>query len=219
MLGPLFQQTARYVLDHPDEVSSEDMRIIDDVLDYETLASRYDYWCSDPVKFMYNQDAEGGSLGAYLKVWAFQGLNHPTSYLEATFSTVGSFYSDGSLSPLWDTGDAAHSGSDLLHKPEGIVMIRDFFRAVYDGVSSMPVVNILFLSSFWILGATWRCCVYCFASRARGACSSQVLLPSLIFVGFCLISPVYDTRYILPVLVAMPMTTLLLFSDAARRRS
>ncbi len=217
MLGPLFQQTARYVLDHPDEVSSEDMRIIDDVLDYETLASRYDYWCSDPVKFMYNQDAEGRSLGAYLKVWAFQGLNHPTSYLEATFSTVGSFYADGSLSPLWDTGDAAHSGSDLLHKPEGIAMIRDFFRAVYDGVSSMPIVNILFLSSFWTLVLPGGV-VYIALRRGREELL-PVLLPTLIFVGFCLISPVYDTRYILPVLAAMPMTVLLLFSNAARRRS
>ena len=96
-------------------------------------------------------------------------------------------------------------------------MIRDFFRAVYDGASSMPIVNILFLSSFWTLVLPGGV-VYIALRRGREELL-PVLLPTLIFVGFCLISPVYDTRYILPVLAAMPMTILLLFSNAARRRS
>ena len=50
-----FQQTARYSKYHSDELSKEDIAIIDKVLVYDTLAERYDPELADPVKNKFNK--------------------------------------------------------------------------------------------------------------------------------------------------------------------
>ena len=51
ILGTLFQQTAKYVIDHGEEVTKEEREAINVILDYDTLADRYSIFVQDPVKF------------------------------------------------------------------------------------------------------------------------------------------------------------------------
>lgn len=94
-LGILFQQTAKYMTDHPDEVTEEEKAAIDPLLDYDTIPERYLLTVQDPIKFqnpLYKdyygiQEIDSDMLKAYLKVWISQGLKHPVTYLEATLGT------------------------------------------------------------------------------------------------------------------------------------
>lgn len=93
MLSIPFQQTARYVKYHGDEISEEDKKAIDKILTYDTLVERYDPELSDPVKNKYNKYATSDDLKEYFKVWYKGLLKHPGTYIEATINNVyGYFY-------------------------------------------------------------------------------------------------------------------------------
>ena len=64
-----FQQTARYVKYHSDDLTQEDIIVIDKVLGYDDLAERYDPEISDPVKNKFNKYTSNGELMDYLKDW------------------------------------------------------------------------------------------------------------------------------------------------------
>ena len=64
-----FQQTARYVKYHGDDVTEEERKIIDHILEYDTLAENYQPDLSDPVKNKYNKYTTREELKQYFKVW------------------------------------------------------------------------------------------------------------------------------------------------------
>ena len=86
-----FQQTARYVLQHHDEVTPKEKEAIDRILAYDQLAEIYDPNISDPVKETYKNPSMQEFL-SYVGVWATQGWKHPYTYIEATVEQNQSLY-------------------------------------------------------------------------------------------------------------------------------
>ena len=64
-----FQQTARTVVEHGDEITQEEKEAIDAVLDYNSLAENYKPHLSDPVKATIRKDADSKALIRYLVTW------------------------------------------------------------------------------------------------------------------------------------------------------
>ncbi len=88
-----FQQTARYVLDYEDDVTKDEKAIIDKILEYDTLTTRYNPGLSDQVKNKYNKYATKDDLNAYFQVWGKMFFKHPDAYINATLSnSYGYFY-------------------------------------------------------------------------------------------------------------------------------
>ncbi len=100
-----FQMTARFVQKHDGAhsgvengtddglVTDEEREIIDRVLDYSTLGSRYNPNKSDAVKNAYNEDATSEELSAYFRVWAEMFWKDPESYFSALVNNYyGYFY-------------------------------------------------------------------------------------------------------------------------------
>ena len=54
-LSFVFQQSARYVKEHGSDVTKKEKDVLDKVLGYDTLASRYEPELSDKVKNEYNR--------------------------------------------------------------------------------------------------------------------------------------------------------------------
>lgn len=73
-LSVCFQQTARYVKYHGDEVTGEEEAAIKKVLAYKKLAKKYQPALSDPVKGTYKSEATSTDLKNYFKVWLQMGL-------------------------------------------------------------------------------------------------------------------------------------------------
>lgn len=92
MLSVPFQQTARYVRDHSDEVTKHEHDVIDTILGYDDLAERYDSHISDPVKDKYNVGATGAQLKEYFRVWFSMLLKHPGTYIQATMSNYYDYF-------------------------------------------------------------------------------------------------------------------------------
>jgi len=76
-----FQQTANYVKYYGDDVTLEEKEIIDEVLDYDSLAENYKPFLSSPVKDTYKEDSS--KLPAYFGVWIKMFFKHPGSYMNA----------------------------------------------------------------------------------------------------------------------------------------
>lgn len=88
-----FQQTARYVKYHGEEITEAEQQVIDQILGYETLAERYSPEFADTVKNEYNRYATKEDLKRYFAVWFSELKKHPKTYLEATIeNTYGYFY-------------------------------------------------------------------------------------------------------------------------------
>lgn len=70
-------------------VSLAERGVIDSVLGYGALATRYDPDKSDEVKNAFNEDAMTGDVQACFRVWASMFLRGPPCYLSAF---VNSYY-------------------------------------------------------------------------------------------------------------------------------
>ncbi len=81
-----FQQTARYIAEYGDEVTDEEKEAIATILDYDSLAEKYDPRISDPVKDTFHKDSTIDDLIAYFKVWLQQFKKHPLTYFKATMN-------------------------------------------------------------------------------------------------------------------------------------
>ena len=79
-----FQQTARTVVEHGDEITQEEKEAIDAVLDYNSLAENYKPHLSDPVKATIRKDADSKALIRYLVTWFRMFFKYPATYVKAT---------------------------------------------------------------------------------------------------------------------------------------
>ena len=89
-----FQQTARYVRSYPEDVTEEEKDAINQILNYDQLAQRYNPELSDPVKATYRTgNITKEKLMNYFKAWFSMFKKHPGVYIEATLhNTYGYFY-------------------------------------------------------------------------------------------------------------------------------
>jgi len=90
------QQTARYVLEHADEVTEEEREAIDAVVPYKLL-SKYNPVRADPVKASVREDVSKREWSAYFRVWLKQLFLHPKTYLEAFYFQTYGYYSTDAM--------------------------------------------------------------------------------------------------------------------------
>ena len=94
-----FQQTARYVKYHSDDITEQEYEVIDRLLDMNTLADRYKPIYADSVKG-YSERGTTEDYIAYIKVWIKQGLRHPGCYIDAFNAMVSGWFSLSEYAPL-----------------------------------------------------------------------------------------------------------------------
>ena len=140
-----FQQTARYIKTHPDDITDYEKEVIDKVLDYENIAELYIPTVSDPVKRTYK--GNDNALNEYFKVWFEQLKKHPQTYIEATLnSSYVAFYPDTpNIRAYGVISDWENS------QPDGIFsLLRVILLAFVMGLSLLPVISILINPVFYI---------------------------------------------------------------------
>ena len=96
-----FQQTARYVKLHPQDITSLEKIAINKVLEFDSLAKKYNPLNADPVK-QYHQRGRTIEYIKYLNVWASQLLRHPLTYLDALNAMLSGWFSFSEFDPQMD---------------------------------------------------------------------------------------------------------------------
>lgn len=210
MLSVPFQQTARLVSEKPDFYDEEDIKIIDYILKYETLASRYNPDLADPVKNEYNKNTIKEDLKDYFYVW-FKGLKkHPDIYVDATLNnTYGFFYPDKHNWYIYARYDKRVTENGLVDYHYNKL---SFLRAFIDGyANTVPYIPIIGAVSNIALN-TWA--VLILAAYLINTKNKRFLISLLPLFGsilFCFIGPANTYfRYTMPYIFALPVLTVLL---------
>lgn len=208
MLGFLFQQTARYVTQYPDDVTEEEKEIISNVIDYERLAELYNPGLSDPVKYTYRQDSTSEELSDYMRVWFRMFLRHPGTYVEAVLNNCygffyleqpsGMVYTTYKLKPYWEK-----DGDLYVEAPFQTERITTTVELAVDFLQRIPGVSLLFS-----VGAYAWLVLYFTLDVIRKK-KYAFLVPGLMPVlstGILLICPANGNfRYILPLIFTAPL--------------
>ena len=204
-LGPLFQQTARTILDYPDDVTPEEEDAIRAVLDYDKLAKEYQFDFEDSVKYRYNLDASTTDIVNYMKAYAAMGMRHPDSYFGAAMALAGFYVAPTAPVNIRMVTVDTKMGPDqryMLWNPDELDWLRNGLDDAYDTISKIPVIDLPLLI---VTYAFWLPALLAFvAFRNRLKCWT-LFVPPLVLLAFCIIAPVYDARYVVPILDAAPL--------------
>lgn len=208
-LGILFQQTAKYMTDHPDEVTEEEKAAIDPLLDYDTIPERYLLTVQDPIKFqnpLYKdyygiQEIDSDMLKAYLKVWISQGLKHPVTYLEATLGTcLGYFFPVNAFELFDEPGSGLHE--QIIYQPAALSGIHYYFVKAYNILTESPILSLFFrivIFSWWI-----PMIVFCRMMQCNKK-MLPLLIPVMGSILLCVLCPCTIGRYVMHLLYTAPL--------------
>lgn len=205
VLGTLFQQTARYVTYHGEEVTDEERAAIDAVLEYNNLSHQYTFNFQDEVKYRYKLDSTNDDLMRYLQVWAAQGLKHPEAYLASVMSIAGYYVAPCGVINIRMVTVDTHMGDDqryMLYNPDELDWLRNGLADAYDLVAYTPGADLPLLMVVYVF---WLPAALLFVMRRRDLRCGVLLLPALILLAFCVIAPVNDARYCIPLLDGAPL--------------
>lgn len=200
-----FQQTARYVKEHGDELTAEEIRAIDRVLGYDDLAERYKPHISDPVKNAFNKYATKADLKAYFGVW-FRGLlRHPVTYLEATVNNVYGYFYPGKLNWYiyykFDDRIAKNNLTDY-HYIAPLQPLREGLSAYGESFPYLPAVGLLANIGFHVWALLYAA-LYTLKFNKKYIVAFLPLLAALLV---CVASPVNAYfRYAMPYVFAAPL--------------
>ena len=214
VLGPLFQQTARYVAYHEDEVTEQEREAIDGVLEYSRLAEDYQFDFEDAVKYRFKLDATTEDIAAYLKVYVQQGMKHPESYAAAFWGLAGFYVAPTAFINIrMVTVDTKMGDGDekryMLWNPDELEGLRKVLDEAYGAIARIPGLNLPLLI---VTYALWlpALLLYCMARRQVKA--AVLFVPFLVLLAFCMIAPVYDARYVIPIFDGVPLLACAIFS-------
>lgn len=202
-----FQQTARFVKLHKDEIPPEEAAVINEVLDYENLPALYDQYISDQVKATIREDVTRGELLAYFGVWGKQFVRDPLCYFKATLIQNAllfdpqtrnvAFFDEIGMRGKTEVALGAYKPDITRRLMDREVNLRKFLFAVpgYEQLTSVGFFGILMLFA----------CVLSRRERLRGIGPLLVIPVAtavMIVLGPCLW---WQDRYGFPIIYTMPL--------------
>lgn len=205
MLSIPFQQTARYLVTYPDDVTPEEMEAISRVIDVEHAKANYDPRLSDAVKDTTNPEMTGADLGAYFGAWLSMGLRHPGVYVDAWLNMIyGYFYPSDSNTIVCLTLNSPDAGGIFLRQDPSLDGVRtELYNRIMYMLRRLPGVGAL----FYVDAVTWAFLFLLAALMLRDGPGAAV--PYLFGVGtlgICMLSPKSgEIRYLLPLLYMLPV--------------
>ena len=215
-----FQQSARVLRDHGDQVTTEEYAEIDRVLDAENLAELYEPWISDPVKFTFRQygqgaEAEKAALARYRETWLSMLSKYPLTYAEAFFAGNVSYYT---FAPKLE-GETYNqqAGNRLVFETYELGEDPRFLHteqiAALEGARTLLAVFARGIRHIPLLGLLYACATYTWLLAGAGMSAVRQrrwrllvgFLPALLTLGVCMLGPVNDYfRYFLPIVAMTP---------------
>lgn len=220
MLSVPFQQTARYVSEHGEEVTPHEREVIDAVLGYANLAERYQPDRSDNVKNGFHEDTTSEQLNEYFHVWAKMLLKHPGCYLSSFIHNYYQYYWPGDTHLDWRSFAFSEKQFNILNPvtapigieftyPEVLDEYRNGYESLRESIARNSIFGIFDTPTFY----TWFFVIllaYSIYKRNRDSLLLQ-MYPSGILL-MCNLSPCngYFCRYEYPIIMALP--ALMLFT-------
>jgi hypothetical protein len=205
-----FQQTARLVKYHGDNIKAKDVEIIDNLLIYDTLGERYVPYISDPVKNLYNKEATGEDLKNYFEVWFKYLWKYPVVYVDATISNIyGYFYPNTSKWYFYSDYNTKLEEAGFDYSYNNLDEFRRTLSHIAYNYPYVPVIG-MFLNIGFIVWIYFISVGILLVNKK--AKYITVLLPALSLILVCVASPVNTYfRYAQPFIFSLPVVLFLLY--------
>ena len=220
----LFQQTAKYGQDHPDDVTEEERAFLNRMFDYDELVEAYNPqladWVKNCLKICEATSADGTNSefaqirDEYFRVWFAQFLRHPLSYVN-TFLECSYGYYYPEVRPYKEGTGFYEMDRNMftegMHPARQITALAPF-RFLLEQVSKfeyLPGIGLLYRCGFYTWCVAFAAGWLLIRKRYREAAAA---LPAVVNILVCLISPVNTCiRYALPAMCMVPLLSALLF--------
>lgn len=212
------QQTARVAATH--ELTAEEARAIDGALELDKLAESYNGELSDPVKFLWREDAGPEETRAFFQNWASLTVKYPGTCLSAAFHNTYGYLCPGFLSKIKPTlliGRQKRSTPELEAAfPYSVNPRADELKALTDRLSRFAPFRVWIAPGLY--GWTCLCCAV-FLLRRRPKRLFLAAVPAAFSLAGCMLSAVNGYfRYAMPLyLCAPPLLWLCALSSSQQR--
>lgn len=214
----LFQQTAKYGQDYPEDVTEEEREFLNRMFDYDELVQVYNPQLADWVKNCLkiceatSTDGTNSEFAAirneYFKVWSAQFMRHPFSYINTFFECSYGYYYPEVKSYIGDSGcyeTDRHMFTKGMHPSRQIEAFAPF-RFGLEQVSKLeylPGLGLLYRCGFYTWCVAFAVCYLLVKRRYR---ETVVAIPAVVNILICLISPINPCiRYALPTMCLLPV--------------
>jgi len=199
-----FQQTARFVLYHENELSQKDKEIIDNILNISDLKERYDPTFADKVKNKFNKYATKEDLKKYFNVWLKGLIKHPETYIAATINnTFGYYYPNTHHWYIYYEYDSRLEEAGFNYHYNNLENIRNILSSYGVSFPYIPVLGLIVNIGF----STWLIIIiFAYIIKLKQYKYLNYLIPSIILILVCIASPVNTYfRYALPNVFSIPI--------------
>jgi len=214
MLSLPFQQTARYVWNYSSEVTAEERDSINQVLEYDELAERYDPVNADPVKITYKEQASRREICSYFMTWAKMFVKHPEVYFQATWDNKAEFFIPKGIMAFSSVKDAEEIMRRIereipgvrisFHFPLGLSTAREYVENIRAAVGKYTPLLCLRIPCLYVWCVLWTAVeALCHRERIAAALCVPFVMNLLINIA----GPMNGsyTRYMYLYILALPV--------------
>ncbi|MCD8038360.1 MAG: DUF6020 family protein [Lachnospiraceae bacterium] len=227
----MFQQTAKYGQDYPEDVTEEERELLDTVFDYDEMVEVYNPQLADWVKNCLrlseassadHTNSEFAALKSeYFKVWLAQLMRHPMSYVKTFLECSYGYYYPEARPYKEGTGFYEAERNMLTSSMHAYRQIKQLAPARFvlqqlSKIEYLPGVGLLYRCGFY----TW-CVLFAamYLIAKRRYCLLTAAVPPAVNILVCLISPVNTCiRYAMPTMCMVPVLLGLLWYREAWRK-
>lgn len=214
----LFQQTAKYGQDYPEDVTDEERVLLNTIFDYDEMVKVYNPqladWVKNCLKLSEHHSADHTNKefseikAEYFKVWFAQFLRHPMSYIKTFFECSYGYYYPEAKPYKEGTGFYESERNMLtsnMHDYRQIKWLRParFLLQQVSKVEYLPGIGLLYRCGFY----TWCVLLVTMALIAKKRYRLLIaVIPPMVNILVCLISPVNTClRYAMPTMCMVPV--------------
>ena len=216
-----FQMTAYYLVEHPEDITTEEHDTIDKVLKVDKLAAIYAQNLADPVIGVYRDECTSADRRAFFKVWFALFQRHPDTMMRGLISfkykwlfpsKYLSFYYNVHASDRYiaQTNEKLPYANFSMDEPQHS-LLTDFIVG-YEGIIHLPGVGVLYTTFAVIFVMTF---LTCYGLRKHRWQPLAFLLMGILQVAVTLVGPTNGAyyRYTFPLVMSLPAYLTLFLKD------
>ena len=205
-IGFTMQMTAKIWLDHKDELSFQEQKVIGDVMDLDKVEESYSGKNYDEVKKLFNYSATDQQLSAYKRLWLQLFIRYPLSGINALFGTAGGFFTPTESIRVYyefPTGEYVK----IQNSPR-FTHLREAVQTVYQWLCKLPGTDFFMqcvLYMWWLPLAVLIRAILLPDFEGKRMKTLGCLIPIAVSVLVLWVSPYAMARYGLPQLYTLPL--------------
>lgn len=207
MLAIPLQQVSRTVVMHDKELTNSEKSIIDEIIEYDDIKTKYNAKNADPIKNdLFKKDYTSKEMKDFLKLYISNFFEYPKTYIDAFLnSTSGYFFLGRTVGPGGYKTDEFRMSTKKMtyHKDEWRIGFMQNVDKIYEIIQKIPIINLIYVMAAYVWIPIYAL-VYILAKKEKN--KFIPLIPALIMIAFLLVSPVNNNRrYVFPLFYVTPM--------------